>query len=535
MIEFPARIPPHNLDAERAVLGAVLLEGASALAKVSGLIRSDFFTDAHSTVFGVMLELGARDEAIDLITVSEELRRRDELEFVGGAPLLALLVEQASIYAHLPSYVTIVRDMAVLRDLIQAATQTITDAFDAKLDAQVVLDQSAARHERLAQRAVIADALPVHTWAQMVQRTREKLNYLWPGWIVEKKVILVAGAGDSMKSFLCVFLAAMVAAGKPALEPDDTDTPCSQGPALIVSAENGYDEETRRVQLLRRGHQLPDDLPFTVLEADQLSLRDPETWTSFTALVSNLQPRVIVIDSGISVADLDNENDNAAVAAFMKKCIAPLARVHGASVLLIVHSPKPPTQRGSLPFTDEHVARGASAWRNAADGVLYLKRDKSLGKDAVVLRPAKVRSGFRHPPIWFRVETTEKDADGQDTAVQVRYGGEFTEETGQASEKAAALVKAIPVAIQVLKTTPGSRVTKLLESVVAAGVTEATARRAIAVIRGQQPWPSGPYRDKKQAVVDEAPGPRKMVYLTFNTSLSVPTEAPEPDEDDLPF
>jgi hypothetical protein len=512
-------------------------EGAAALSLITKWLQiTDFYTEAHRTLYSAMLTMAAAGQPIDQITLGEELRRHDQLTFVGGPAKLAVLVEAGATASYLSGYCTIIRDLAVLRELIQRSSQLLTRAYEAQGDAGELLSAATDQLGELERRLVAArDPLPMHTWAELITRKAEKLVYDWPGWVVEKKIILIAGAGDSMKSFLCTYLSTMIAAGRPALEPDNNDNPCRQGPVLIVSAENGLDEDTRRCQLLRRGHALPDDLPITILEADQLSLRDAATWTSFTVKVLELKPKLIVVDSGISVADLDNENDNAAVAAFMKKCIQPLARIYGATVLLIVHSPKPPTQRGSLPFTDEHVARGASAWRNAADGVLYLKRDKSLGKDAVIIRPAKVRAGFRHPPIWFRIETTEVDEDGQATAVQFRYGGEFTEETGQAAEAAAALAKAIPIAIQVLKQTPGSRIAKLLEAMTAAGITEATARRALAVLRGQKPWPSGPYKDKKQAVVDEAPGPRKMVFLTFNASMESAVTLPPAEDDEVPF
>ena len=501
----------------------------------AALTPEDLYTDAHRVIYTAMLHLDDLGTPIDLITLSEELRRTDQLQFVGGPAALSLLVEEAAIAPNLPAYLAIVRNMAVLREMISTSAHLITQAFDAKDDPGAVITEASNRLAALERRlAVVRDPLPVHTWAELIARRPEKLLYAWPGWVVEKKIVLVAGAGDSMKSFLCTFVSAMVAAGRPALEPDSNDNPCRQGPALIVSAENGLDEDTRRCQILKRGHKLPDDLPVTIIEADQLSLRDAATWASFTELVVTVRPVLIVVDSGISVADLESENDNAAVAAFMKRCIQPLARVHGATVLLIVHSPKPPTQRGSMPFTDEHVARGASAWRNAADNVLYLKRDKSLGKDAVVLRPAKVRAGFRHPPIWFRIETTEVDEEGQAAAVQVRYGGEFAEETGQASEAAAALEKAIMAAVSVLKASPGSRVTKIVEGMAAGGISESTARRAIAVIRGHKEWPTGAYAGKKHAVVDEAPGPRKMVFLTFNPSMEAAL-GPKEDDDDVPF
>src|SRR5437762_14366675 len=97
-IEVPTKIPPHNLDAERAVLGAVLLEGRETLPRVIEVLRpSDFYTEAHRSTYDVMLRLFDRGEPVDVLTLQEELRRRDQLEFVGGPAALALLVEQASI------------------------------------------------------------------------------------------------------------------------------------------------------------------------------------------------------------------------------------------------------------------------------------------------------------------------------------------------------------------------------------------------------------------------------------------------------
>ena len=85
MAEFPSRIPPHNLDAERAVLGAMLLEGREAVPRAIEVLRpSDFYTDAHRAIYDTMLRLFDRGEPVDLITLSEELRRTDQLEFVGG-------------------------------------------------------------------------------------------------------------------------------------------------------------------------------------------------------------------------------------------------------------------------------------------------------------------------------------------------------------------------------------------------------------------------------------------------------------------
>jgi replicative DNA helicase len=161
-MEVPSRIPPHNLDAERAVLGAVLLEGREALPRVIEVLHpSDFYTEAHRAIYETMLRLFDRGEPVDLITLQEELRRSDQLDFAGGPAALALLVEQGSVAAYLNAYTGIVRDMAVLRELIQTSTQIITSAFDAKEDVQSLVDEAERKIFRLAERRLEGSAQPV--------------------------------------------------------------------------------------------------------------------------------------------------------------------------------------------------------------------------------------------------------------------------------------------------------------------------------------------------------------------------------------
>src|SRR3989475_4001199 len=139
-LEVPGRIPPNNLDAERAVLGAILLEGRETLPRVIEVLRpSDFYTESHRAMYRAMLTLFDRGKPVDLLTLTEELRRGDQLQFAGGQAALALLVEQGSVSAYLGSYMTMVRDMAVLRELIQTSGHIIAQAFDAKGDVQTLV------------------------------------------------------------------------------------------------------------------------------------------------------------------------------------------------------------------------------------------------------------------------------------------------------------------------------------------------------------------------------------------------------------
>jgi replicative DNA helicase len=176
-LEIPSRIPPHNLDAERAVLGAVLLEGRDALPRVIEVLRAtDFYTESHRAIFTTIQVLFDRGAPVDLITLGEELRRAGQLEFVGGPAALALLVEQASIASHLGAYSHIVRDMAVLRELIQTSTQIITQAYEAKEDVQGLVDDAERRIFGLAERRLEGSALPV---GRILKNTFEYIERLY--------------------------------------------------------------------------------------------------------------------------------------------------------------------------------------------------------------------------------------------------------------------------------------------------------------------------------------------------------------------
>jgi replicative DNA helicase len=174
---FPSRIPPHNLDAERAVLGAILLEGRETLPRVIEQLRpTDFYTDAHRTVYEAMLRLFDRGEPVDLLTLSEELRRADQLQPIGGHAALALFVEQASIAAHLMSYSAIVRDMATLRETISVCTEVIEEAFEAKVDVQTMVDSAERRIFGLAERRLEGNAVAV---GKILKNTFEYIERLY--------------------------------------------------------------------------------------------------------------------------------------------------------------------------------------------------------------------------------------------------------------------------------------------------------------------------------------------------------------------
>lgn len=125
----PARIPPHNLDAERAVLGAALLDPA-ATALVIDLPSAAFYTGAHRLISEAVTRLGRRGTPVDLLTLEAELRATGSLDQAGGLAALGLLAECGAIAAHVPAYLSLVRDCAARRELIQLGTEIVRGASE---------------------------------------------------------------------------------------------------------------------------------------------------------------------------------------------------------------------------------------------------------------------------------------------------------------------------------------------------------------------------------------------------------------------
>src|SRR5438552_2577013 len=136
------RVPPQSLEAEEAVLGGILLDNA-ALDRVTELVQADdFYREAHRKVFRAMLDLSARNEPADLITLAEVLKARSELADVGGSAYLAELAERVPTAAHVAQYAKIVRDKSILRGLIGAATEIAMHGYEGAGDVAELLDRA---------------------------------------------------------------------------------------------------------------------------------------------------------------------------------------------------------------------------------------------------------------------------------------------------------------------------------------------------------------------------------------------------------
>src|SRR5271157_3409807 len=152
---------PNNLDAERSVLGAILLDNNALNTAIEKLRAEDFFSDQHRRVFTQMIALGENQQAIDLVTLTEELHRRGELEASGGAPYLAALADGMPKVSNVEHYARIVKEKALLRNLIHATHNIQQRAFEGEDGADAILDNAESSIFELAEDRVKAGLIPI--------------------------------------------------------------------------------------------------------------------------------------------------------------------------------------------------------------------------------------------------------------------------------------------------------------------------------------------------------------------------------------
>jgi len=134
------RIPPQNIEAEQSVLGALLID-ANAIEKISGIIKAeDFYRQDNRIIFEAMVNLHNRNEAVDLVTVTEELRKMGKLDAVGGISAITALSNAVPTAANVAYHANIVAEKSLRRQLISAATEVAATGYEDEADIETTID-----------------------------------------------------------------------------------------------------------------------------------------------------------------------------------------------------------------------------------------------------------------------------------------------------------------------------------------------------------------------------------------------------------
>ena len=164
------RVPPQSIESEVAVLGSMMLDREVIGSVLQIVSESCFYRSDHRIIYQTLIELYESNQPVDLVLLREQLKSRKLLDAVGGVPYLLTLVESVPSTANAEHYARIVRDKALLRELINACNQVLKDAFDDRDGARHVLDQAEHKIFEIASQRISGSAAPIR---EILARTFE--------------------------------------------------------------------------------------------------------------------------------------------------------------------------------------------------------------------------------------------------------------------------------------------------------------------------------------------------------------------------
>jgi replicative DNA helicase len=170
------RTLPHNAEAERTVLGAVLVDNQAFNSAAEILTREDFYREAHRRIFEAMAALAERSQPIDLVTLKDELLRQSALEAVGGAAYLAGLVDGVPRITSVEHWSRIIKEKAVVRNLIHAGNRIVHSCYEGEDEAAVLLDRAEKAIFDIAERRIRAGFVGMREIVKESYRTIDQLS-----------------------------------------------------------------------------------------------------------------------------------------------------------------------------------------------------------------------------------------------------------------------------------------------------------------------------------------------------------------------
>jgi hypothetical protein len=384
-------VPPNNLDAEQAVLGAILIEGATALRHVT-VDAADFLTEAHRAIFIAMRALDQRGEPIDSLTVAAELHRAGDLDRAGGRAALALLMDYGSILLNLPSYNAMVveesrrRQFMALGERLRAGALNGATSTDLATWAENLLGDLRARAARS-----VADEVPSELNALLAHRWPVREEIIGRGILPRRGLLVNFGKPKLGKSLNVGQLQLERGRGRPWL-----GFPTDPGVSLYLNAEVGSQKLAERfTTMLRHDPEPVPDGRLFIKTRRGVMLDEPAGFALISAWIEETGADLVTIDPLARFMSGD-ENSNRDMGAVVR-ALDRLIERYGISVILVHH---PSKMREHETREGGERLRGAGALFGAADTVIEMARDD----DGFVLN-FELRNGAAPEPM--RVTRTE--------------------------------------------------------------------------------------------------------------------------------
>lgn len=392
--------PPHDADAERSVLGAMLLH-PDAVPEVTGILRpTDFYLPLHQHVARAIVEAHAATGQADPITVADVLRRRGHSEI--DVPALLDIMELCVSAVGVGHHAQIVREYAHRRRLLDRARRVQTAAQEGA-DAATMQELLAAA----ADQETGLSAVSIRGWRAVADDP--PVQWLVDGLLPRAGLVVLAGAPGAGKTLVALDIALRAAHGQ-----DWLGRRIVAHSTLLLAGE-GMGGLAPRLRAWRAMHPaaMPAMGQYFAIGAGVPDLAQPTGARELMRLVDEARraqgrvPDVVIVDTFARAAGAADENAAAAVGGVVA-ALAALQRERGCTVVVTHHTRKPTIDRGAA--RTQHDLRGSSALAGAADVVLLATRDG----DVRALRVAKSRDGGDGEQIPYSVTVVTTGATRED-------------------------------------------------------------------------------------------------------------------------
>ncbi len=379
---------PQNLDAERALLGAIILEQSP---RALSICAGDFFHQINRIIFRCIIELAARDTPVDLVTLADALRTQGQLEAAGGAGYLASLVDGVPRVSNIAHYERIVKVNSLLRQRIHTAEAIKDLAMGANGNGVEALTKIDLLSAQLGEGVGQDRILKFRTGAEMAMATDGHMDWIVPGFVARGSVTELGAKVKLGKTTLILKLVRAVAEGldflgKPTLKTSTV--------YLTEQPSVSFRHAMERAGLLGR-----ED--FHVLQyTETRGMPWPGVVAEATRECKRVDAQLLVIDTLPQFAGLkgDSENNSGDALAAMEPILR--AAGHGIGIILVRHERKSGGDVGES-------GRGSSAFAGAVDIVLSLRKPE--GNSKKTQRVLHAVSRFSDAPDGILIELTDSD------------------------------------------------------------------------------------------------------------------------------
>ena len=367
------RVPPNNIDAERAVLGSMLMpdEGGRAIQKVLNmrLAAPHFYREAHKVIFDAILLLYNKNIPADLLTVTKKLEQTNSLEEAGGVVYMDEMIDAVPTVENVTYYADMVLEASARRRIIRQLHKTVKRADDEKVELEEVM----------ADIARINGSLPTlsKTWRRkkpvdaknFCEMDMQNIPMIVGGGLIPAfGYTMLAGHAKSGKTTLCLQLCISIATGTPFLNTFPIEQP---GAGVLYCYLENSDNGIRKILKEQRqqwGGTQPELTNLYLLEAKGLCLQRQEDLRYLRNMIQEKKIELCIIDP-ISLAMKNDQNDYSVVRSLVNTLLQ-MGRDTGTAFLLIHHFHKP----GMVKREPIHAMIGSSAWGNFAESVIGVER-----------------------------------------------------------------------------------------------------------------------------------------------------------------